>query len=206
MRWWAKTLHLKTPNDVSCPGRAKVCSSFPTNPPAVYLLITILRLGFVSKFYFYRAVIFNNRAVNCKTVYMPYALMVALKWTSDEERKYKSELKRLYEVENKTISQISILLGIAEQTVFQRLQRLKIPTHPEKKSGYLNYRKEIFLPHIRSAKLAEFFGVMLGDGHVSHFQTIITLGNKEIAYVEYVCSLIEDLFSVRPKVGVRSTG
>jgi hypothetical protein len=51
----------------------------------------------------------------------------------------------------------------------------------------------------RSEKLAEFFGIMMGDGGMSKSQITITL-NKivDYEYSNYVAELIEDLFKVRP--------
>lgn len=47
---------------------------------------------------------------------------------------------------------------------------------------------------------------MLGDGHVSHFQTVVTLGTKELEYVHYVASLMESLFGVSATILVRQDG
>lgn len=46
----------------------------------------------------------------------------------------------------------------------------------------------------RSSELAEFLGIMLGDGNITHFQTSVTLGTKEIEYVSYVAALMTKLF------------
>jgi len=51
-----------------------------------------------------------------------------------------------------------------------------------------------------STKLAEFFGIMLGDGHISKYQIMVCLGTKEEDYVRYVQKLLESLFSVEAKV------
>src|ERR1035437_5221247 len=53
--------------------------------------------------------------------------------------------------------------------------------------------------------LAEFFGIMLGDGHVSHFQVVVCLGTKEASYAEYVSLLIKKIFKTKAKIGIRKT-
>lgn len=112
---------------------------------------------------------------------------------------------RLYVDENKSIKEIAQILGIAESSVYERLRRLGIQTTPERKARYCNRRSDVHLPD-ESIKLAEFMGIMLGDGHVSHFQTIVTLGTKELAYVEYVQVLMRQLFGVQAKISVKKTG
>jgi transposase len=62
---------------------------------------------------------------------------MARKWTKDEEKEYRTELRQLYVAQNKSIGEISAILGIAEQTVFQRLNRLGIKTSPHLKKNYL---------------------------------------------------------------------
>jgi len=52
-----------------------------------------------------------------------------------------------------------------------------------------------------SAELAEFVGVVLGDGGISKRQVVITLNHRDdSAYGIYVISLIKKLFGVRPKI------
>ncbi len=130
---------------------------------------------------------------------------MARRWNKQEETFYKNELQDLYVTKNKTIGEIGLFLNISEQTVFRRLQRLQIPSTPELKENYLRKRKDITVPE-KSSKLAEFFGVMLGDGHLSPTQTVVTLGSKEILYVQYVVSLMQQLFTATPKIGLRKTG
>ena len=47
---------------------------------------------------------------------------------------------------------------------------------------------------------------MLGDGHVSHFQVVVSLGNKEEKYAKHVKSLIEKIFKTHVKISLRDTG
>ena len=112
-------------------------------------------------------------------------------------------MQRLYVIENRSIKEVGNILNIAEQTVFQRLKRLDIPTSPNHKVGFLKKRHDIVIPQYYSKELAEFFGIMLGDGHISHFQVIVNLGSKEDMYVVYVVELIRKIFRVRPKVCIR---
>lgn len=60
------------------------------------------------------------------------------------------------------------------------------------------FTKPIRIPEI-SERLAEFVGIMLGDGGITPYQIKITLDavtDKE--YAVFVCSLIEELFNVKP--------
>lgn len=131
---------------------------------------------------------------------------MARRWNSEEEERYRTELYDLYVIQNMTIREIGTRLNLSEKTVFQRLGRLGIESRPERKSGYLHRRKNVHIPLVRSAKLAEFFGIMLGDGHVSPTQVQVTLGTKEAAYAEYVRVLIEDIFSTPAKIAVSGNG
>jgi intein/homing endonuclease len=47
---------------------------------------------------------------------------------------------------------------------------------------------------------------MLGDGHISHFQITVTLGNKEARYAEYVRVLVSKIFNASAKISIRSSG
>ncbi len=52
----------------------------------------------------------------------------------------------------------------------------------------------------KDKKLAEFVGIMLGDGGIAKNHITITLSNKEWNYIEYIKSLIYQLFEVESKV------
>lgn len=128
-------------------------------------------------------------------------------WAAKEKRAYFLELNDLYVRQNKTIGEIGRLLGIAEQTVFQRLKRFGIKSRPELKTNYLlKKRTDIQIPQKYTSALAEFFGIMLGDGKLSKYQIVITFGSKELKYVNYVVGLIQKIFHARPKIGIRKTG
>ena len=131
---------------------------------------------------------------------------MARRWTKKEENKYRSELFDLYTKKNKSLSEVSKILNISEQAVFRRLKRLGIKTEPHLKKNYLKKRTDIKIPNKYSEDLAEFFGIMLGDGHISHFQVVVSLGNKEEKYAEYVRRLIKKIFKTNVKISIRNNG
>lgn len=124
---------------------------------------------------------------------------MARRWTTKEEREKRNELTQLYVNKNKTIREISMVLEIAESSVFDRMKRLDISATPEKKLHYLNKRQDILIPSVLSSRLAEFIGIMLGDGHLSHTQICISISREETKYLKYVSSLIKGLFNITPK-------
>ena len=128
---------------------------------------------------------------------------MARRWTKKEENKYRLELQNLYICKNKTMSEISDILNIAPSSVYERLKRLNIKPCREKKEKYNNQRSDFKIPQKHNNDLAEFFGIMLGDGHVSHFQTFVTLGTKELDYAKYVAKLMEKIFAIKPKISIR---
>jgi len=134
-----------------------------------------------------------------------YTYIMARAWTRDEKEKYKIDLERLYLAENKTISEIANIYKLSDSGVFDRLVRLNIPTHRNLKKRFNNQRSDIRIPS-RSVTLAEFFGLLMGDGHVSHFQVIVTLGTKELAYARYVRALMHGLFGGVPKISISVLG
>lgn len=59
-------------------------------------------------------------------------------------------------------------------------------------------RKEIKKPKY-SSQLAEFVGIMLGDGHLGQWQAVIAFNTStDAAYMRFVCQLIEHLFAIQP--------
>lgn len=131
---------------------------------------------------------------------------MARRWTVEEENFYREELLELYVRQNKTISEVGAILSISPKTAFDRLKRLVIPTCPELKSTYLGKRTDLAIPAQRSEDLAEFFGIMLGDGHVGTYQTFVTLGTKEYNYVCYVQTLMTSLFKAPATICTRKNG
>jgi len=131
---------------------------------------------------------------------------MARRWTPEEEDFYREQLLELYVRQNKTITETGIALGIPAGTIFDRMQRLGIPSCPERKDNYLRKRHDIVIPTEHSVNLAEFFGIMLGDGHVAPYQTLVTLGTKEYNYVCYVQFLMTKLFNVPATICSKKNG
>jgi len=127
------------------------------------------------------------------------------RWTIEEENQKRRELIELYINQNKTIGDIGKLLGIAEQTVFERLKRFNIPTCPERKPHYLNRKtSELNFPDF-SDDFAEFVGIILGDGHIGTGQIWIYFDSiMEKEYVDYVKKLLKSLFKVSPGIRQRT--
>lgn len=65
------------------------------------------------------------------------------------------------------------------------------------------HRFDFSIPSAYSDELAEFFGIMLGDGHLTNFQVTVTLGTKEWGYAKHIVRLIQKLFNVKAKICVR---
>src|SRR3989338_6156409 len=77
-----------------------------------------------------------------------------------------------------------------------------IATH--KKNGTLfNNIKSIEKPH-KSEKLAEFFGILFGDGHLSNYQASISTSlQTDREHALYTQKLIKDLFKIKPYLKVK---
>lgn len=131
---------------------------------------------------------------------------MAQRWTLAEEVEKRRELQKLYITDNLTIAQVGKALGLSETGVYDRLIRLSIPTIREKKKRYNNQNDVVYIPHNHSDDLAEFVGILLGDGHLAPTQVTVTLGTKELSYALYVASLMEKIFWSRPKVTITKRG
>lgn len=131
---------------------------------------------------------------------------MASRWTSKEEKGLRDKLRLLYVTQNKTIGEIGKILNVHYTTVFGRLKRLGIKSQPHLKSSWVRKPKAVRIPKRYSVELAEFFGIMLGDGHVSHFQVVVTLGTKELKYAEYVQLLLSKIFKTNARIATRSDG
>lgn len=69
-----------------------------------------------------------------------------------------------------------------------------------KKNNLANIRLSIKRPH-KNKKLAEFVGILLGDGGISDRQVTVSLHHQDDKnYVKFVVKLFEDLFKVKPSV------
>lgn len=122
-------------------------------------------------------------------------------WTMKEKFFLKRQLKDFYLNQNKGIKEIGRLLLISEKTVFKRLKTFGIPANYK-----LKRRRDIIIPKHRTEDLAEFFGIMLGDGHVANYQIVVSLGSKEKEYAFYVADLIGGIFGVPGKISERASG
>jgi DNA-binding XRE family transcriptional regulator len=60
------------------------------------------------------------------------------------------------------------------------------------------YRKKIIKPP-HSNPLAEFVGIMLGDGHVSDHQVLVYVNNEtDVGYEKFVAEIMNSLFGIKP--------
>lgn len=120
-----------------------------------------------------------------------------------EKKKLKDKLYKLYVVNNLTMYEISNKLGISAPMVYKRLKQFNIPALRHLKRGYNNTVRKVIVPSHYNEDIAEFFGIMIGDGHISPNQVIVTLGSKESEYVNYVSDLMEKIFQTRPSIFTR---
>ena len=104
------------------------------------------------------------------------------RWSPEEEKEKRRELAELYEHQNRSIGEIAELLGITPTSVYDRLLRLNISIQRHLKPG-TNKARLIPLPAF-SGDLAEFCGIMLGDGHIGTGQLWVTVNAKtDLPYV-----------------------
>lgn len=73
------------------------------------------------------------------------------------------------------------------------------------KKGFNNTTRKVLIPTTYNADVAELFGIMLGDGHVSQTQVIVSLGIKELEYVNHVARVVEKVFKIKPSIFIRSS-
>lgn len=121
------------------------------------------------------------------------------RWTPQEENEKRAELKRLYVSQNRSISEIAELLDVGESTVYDRMVRLGMPSLRHLKTGYNNIHSDITIPR-HSPELAEFIGIMLGDGALNPTQIHITINGEAHSYIRYVRRLIKSIFGIMPNV------
>ncbi len=119
-------------------------------------------------------------------------------WTREERAQRRSELIDLYVNQNKSIFEAGKSLGISYQAVFDRMRRLGIKAHPERKAKFRNKRKDVRVPGRHSSDLAEFVGILLGDGHVSKTQIVVTVNRREAGYIGFLQRFMKGLFDVVP--------
>lgn len=120
------------------------------------------------------------------------------RWTLQEECEKRAELHELYVKQNLTIREVGNKLGLHEVAVYDRLIRLGIETTRLYKMRCNNRRTDLSLPTENTSGLAEFIGMMLGDGNISPTQVSVTLGKKD-RYAPYVIKIMSQLFGVEPR-------
>ena len=82
------------------------------------------------------------------------------------------------------------------------MAEIKTLKHPEN-----SHRKQAILPEY-SPLLAEFFGIMIGDGGINNpWQANITLNSiKDAEYSKYISKICKKLFGIIPAIRERKTG
>ncbi len=130
---------------------------------------------------------------------------MARRWIKEEEDFYRAQLVELYIEQNKTAEEIAGILMLSRSSVCKRLKRLNIPSNRQDKPRYLNRRRDITIPKY-SNNLAEFFGILLGDGNLTSAHIAVTLGNKELLYANHVMQLYKILFGPLPKIYISPDG
>lgn len=121
-------------------------------------------------------------------------------------------LEMLKEHHSKYFAQIGAIGGRVRQekygnpgTTEGRIKggRRAIETHRKRPDTNFFVAKKI-APIRKSTTLAEFLGILFGDGHVGKYQTTITLDSETDAeYAEYVAAVIQKNFQIIPHVRKR---
>ncbi|MDE2019540.1 MAG: hypothetical protein KGJ13_04290 [Patescibacteria group bacterium] len=72
-------------------------------------------------------------------------------------------------------------------------------THQRKKDGFVLLKK-ITIPQ-KSEKLAEFLGIMIGDGHLTDYQLSVTTNSEtDMEHARFTAKIIKDLFDIEAKI------
>jgi hypothetical protein len=127
------------------------------------------------------------------------------RWTAQEEKQKRAELVQLYVQDNLSIREIADQLGMSQGGVYDRLQRLGLPSLRVHKTGCNNVRQDIVVPRAYSIALAELVGALLGDGNITPTQVVMTIGKKD-KYKQHIAVLMEKALGVRPSVCWSSRG
>lgn len=116
------------------------------------------------------------------------------RWTQKEEDQHREQLERLYIRENLTIAQVGELLGLRESGVYTRLLRLHIKPCRLRKDRANNISR--VAKFTKSEILAEFVGILLGDGHISSRTGQVWIYNDakyDREYTEYIKKLLQEI-------------
>lgn len=122
------------------------------------------------------------------------------KWTIEQKLVFTNEIKELYVNQNKSIREISKILNMSQSGVYGRLINCEIPIRRFLKPKYNNQR--ILDIPAYNVDLAEFIGIMLGDGNINKYQVIVTLGSKEVSYSTYVSNMMNKIFQLQSRIMV----
>lgn len=122
-------------------------------------------------------------------------------WTQIRKQERRLILFELYVKQNKSISEIAKIDHCNYVTIYNQLRRLEIPIQRHLKPKNNNKRTDVVIPKRKSAHLAEFIGIMLGDGHLSPTQVTVSLGTKD-EYIDYLVRLFKKVFNIQAKVMV----
>jgi hypothetical protein len=126
------------------------------------------------------------------------------RWTTQQKEAGYKELVDLYVKRNLTIREVAERTGLSQAGVYDRLQRLGIPSLRTSKPKCNNIRQDIVIPTY-SVALAELVGALLGDGNLTPTQVVMTIGKKD-KYREYVIFLMKEVLGVVPKVYLSKKG
>lgn len=110
-----------------------------------------------------------------------------------------------------TKKQVGRLGGLARKSLYGNFGTLQgrqkgglhsLVTHRKRGTGF-KMLKSIRRPRY-SKDLAEFIGIMLGDGHVGVYQATVTTNvNTDLEHARYVVTLTEKLFGIQARISYR---
>lgn len=127
-----------------------------------------------------------------------------VRFNDSKNQQLREEIENFYVRQNKSLGEVAKILKMSESGIYDRLKRYKISICPSKKKKYLNRKTDIAIPG-KSMNLAEFTGILLGDGHISKGQVWVSLNHKDDAdYHVYVKKLMQGLF--KAKIGSMHRG
>src|SRR3990172_11734771 len=108
---------------------------------------------------------------------------MAREWTPQDRNARRRELIGLYEHQKLPVAEIASALGLKPGTIYSRLRRLGIPTRTRVEGKNSHNARIIQVPAL-SGDLAEFCGIILGDGHVGSGQLWVSVNaHTDLSYV-----------------------
>lgn len=113
-----------------------------------------------------------------------------------------NELMRIHNV--KTLKELANVMGASYGTTKRWSSGFPIYTAENRYIG-CKYNDGLAVKKmIKDVHLAEFFGVLLGDGCLTGYTMDITLNRREMFYIDYVKKLCERVTGLKPKVYPRA--